>query len=357
MAEPTQHLYHLNFLVRLVQSNFFKKSSLNQIIDIKIKKSLVLLTAITLMLLQACSSDEGVGPSEEEGRWRSLETFKIEWRINDLEMTNLFSAKGQPKGESTMAEASGLAPSISNPGFLWSHNDKGNENLLFLLDKKTGQTVARYRLQGINNRDWEDMEITAGSDANYIFLGDIGDNNRVYPNYVIHRFVEPVFDEAHRGMVIDWTPEDHLEYRYIYPEGKKHDSETLLYDPVFDDLYVVTKRDFNSIIYALPGDLDWTQTQEARYIGEFRFTRAVGGNVSIDGSQVLVKTYDFIMYWKRDLEKPLWKTLQSQPMLAPYNPVEPQGEAISFDLEGRAYYTLSEYSNSITPVLYKYIKN
>lgn len=316
-------------------------------------KKLIYLFLPILFLLQSCSKDDV--QSAEEGRWHSVENFNVDWRINDLEISNIFASPSAAMGESTMVEASGLAPSISNPGFLWSHNDKGNENLLFLLDKSNGQTVARYRLEGITNRDWEDMEISGSPDGkNYIFLGDIGDNNRVYPNYVVHRFIEPVFEESHRGKVIDWTPEDHKQYRYIYPEGQKHDSETLLYDPLYDDLYVVTKRDFNSFIYALPGDLDWTQTQEALPIGNFLFTRAVAGNVSLDGSQLLLKTYEFIMYWERDLSKPLWETFQTKPQLAPYDPGEPQGEAICFDLEGKGYYTLSEYSNSIIPVLYNY---
>lgn len=307
-------------------------------------------------VLLSCNKDDG--DSGEQSRWHNLEQFNVDWRINDLEMTTIFAPSAKALGESTMIEASGLVPSISNPGYLWSHNDKGNENLLFLLDKNSGETVARYRLEGIFNRDWEDIEISRASNGiNYIFLGDIGDNNRVYPNYVIHRFVEPLFKEEHRGKVIDWMPEDHQEYRYIYPEGNKHDSETLLYDPVFDDLYVVTKRDFNSLIYALPGDLDWSETQEALLVGNFLFTRAVAGNVSLDGAQILVKTYDFIMHWERDLSQPLWNTLQTKPHLAPYDPGEPQGEAICFDLDGVNYYTLSEFSNSIIPVLYKYIRN
>lgn len=321
---------------------------------LKIKLAVLLIPAV--LVLQSCNKDdENTG---EQGRWDKLEEFNVEWRINDLEMTSIFAPVAEALGESTMIEASGLVPSISNPGYLWSHNDKGNENLLFLLDKNSGETVARYRLEGIFNRDWEDIEISRGVDGpNYIFLGDIGDNNRVYPSYMIHRFIEPVFEESHRGNVINWTPEDHQEYRYIYPDGQKHDSETLLYDPIYDDLYVVTKRDFNSLIYALPGDLDWSETQEALFVGNFLFTRAVAGNVSLDGSQILLKTYDFIMYWERDISQPLWHTLRAQPMLAPYDPGEPQGEAICFDVDGVNYYTLSEFSNAIIPILYKYTRN
>jgi hypothetical protein len=319
----------------------------------KLHLTVALLFAIA-MLLTACADDDAPAPGNPS-RWDGLEDFNVEWRLNDLASSTAFAPVGEAKGESTMPEASGLAPSISNPGHLWSHNDKNNQNLLFLLDAQTGQTVARYRLEGIRNRDWEDIEIAEGLNGdNYIFLADFGDNNRVYTSYTIHKFIEPIFEEAHRGLVVDWLPEGHTPIEYVYPEGRKHDAEALLYDLFHDDLYIVTKRDFNSIIYALPGDQDWSEVGEALYVGEFRFTRAVGGNVSLKGDKVLLKTYERILYWERKGQAPLWQTLAEEPVLTPYEPVEPQGEAICFDRQGSGYFTLSEFSNSITPVLYYY---
>ena len=321
---------------------------------LELLKYLLLLFAIGIFF-SSCSDDDGTPSEDKDSRWYGLEDFNIEWALNDLVMSSSFSLEGEARGESTMMEASGIAPSILNPGYIWSHNDKGNENLLFLLDEASGKTIVRYRLQGINNRDWEDMEITVDENGNpWIFLADIGDNNRVYPNYTIHKFREPLMEEDHKGRVVNWQPEDYKTYVYTYPEDNKHDSEALLYDLWHDDLYIVTKRDFNSLIYVLSGDEDWSSPGEARLVGNFNFTRAVAGNVSLDGTGVLLKTYERIMYWERSEMEPLWQTFQRKPQLAPYEPVEPQGEAIAFDVEGRGYFTLSEYSNSIIPVLYYY---
>ncbi|MGY6743120.1 MAG: hypothetical protein ACXIUQ_10320 [Cecembia sp.] len=288
--------------------------------------------------------------------WESHEPFELEYSAPlGLTRSDKFPEMADARGESDLIEASGIVISTANQGYLWSHEDRGNSNEIFLLDVATGETVASYELTGIFNRDWEDIEIGPGPEAgiNYIYLGEVGDNNRVYRDYKIYRFKEPVFNEDHRGKKTPINNQDIETITFRYPDGLRHDVETLLLDPWTKDLFLVTKRDFFSIIYVLPYPQDTETPMEAIRVGEFPFTRAVGGNISLDGKEMLIKTNDFIMHWERLEGESMVDMFKKVPKLAPYNPTEPQGEAICFD-HNKGYYTLSEFSNAIVPVLYYY---
>ncbi|WP_291785049.1 hypothetical protein [Cecembia sp.] len=312
-------------------------------------------TLFLVFLLLGCDKgDDGIKPIADF--WESHEPFELEYNLPmGLSRSEKFPEMATSMGESDLIEASGLVISVVNSGYLWTHEDKGNSNEVFLLDAATGETVAAYELTGIPNRDWEDIEIGPGPEAgfNYIYLGEVGDNNRVYRNYKIYRFKEPVFDESQRGSTVSIPNEEIEVITFTYPEGLRHDVETLLLDPWTKDLFLVTKRDFFSIIYVLPYPQNTEAPSQAIRVGEFPFTRAVGGNISLDGKEMLVKTYEFIMHWERNEGETMVDMFMKTPKLAPYNPTEPQGEAICFD-ENKGYYTLSEFSNAIVPVLYYY---
>src|SRR5688500_12977418 len=74
-------------------------------------------------------------------------------------------------------EASGIADSKTNPGFLWVQQDSGNPNDISLLSH-AGNFQKKVNIKTAVNRDWEDMVIANGPVAgtNYIYLADIGDN-------------------------------------------------------------------------------------------------------------------------------------------------------------------------------------
>ncbi len=319
------------------------------------------LWVILFFVLIACSQDDDSAlnlPLEDPYiDWDMHEPFALDFHFSSLELFMGFAEMAEPRGESSLIEASGLVPSVKNPGYLWSHEDKNNSNRIFLLDENTGQTVASYTFPGVLNRDWEDIEIGPGPTEGeiYIYLGEIGDNNAVYGQYRIYRIPEPVFLESHSGQVNNLDIEvDIIEY--VYP-NKNHDAESLLLDPYTRDLFVITKRDALSIIYVLPYPQNTEQTTEAIKVGELFFREATAGNISIDGEHMVVKNYDHIFYWPRVDSLNIVDWFQNKPFRLPYNPSEPQGEAICFDLNSDGYYTLSEFSNEITPVLYYYEKN
>lgn len=228
-----------------------------------------------------------------------------------------------------ISEASGLVASLRFPGSMWTHNDSGSDPEVFLVDS-TGSSQSVIVLQGITNRDFEDI----ARDGNTILVADIGDNRAVRDEVSIISFMEPqsLGNQSVTPIAI---------YRMTYPDGPR-DAETLLVDPITRDWYIITKRESSVRVYRYPYPQNHSQiVMLERVPGVLPMTSVVGGDMSPDGSEILAKTYDDVYYWKRQGGEPLSETLMRPPAKAPYKS-EPQGEAIAFTLRGSGFFTTTE---------------
>jgi hypothetical protein len=266
--------------------------------------------------------------------------------------TDLFG-EGEVRGKLScepLSEASGLAASRVNPGYLWSHNDSEHPAEVYLLDS-TARCVMRVTLKGIENRDWEDMAIGPGPDSttHYIYAGDIGDNDARYEVKSIYRFPEPAYTPGRSDTLL--TPET---LRFVLPDGKR-DIETLMVDPWTRNIYLVSKREENVNLYRLSypqrttgvmtaekvaSKLNFALRGEAKGYNAAYFSQVVGGDISEDGTEVLIKTYSNVYYWKRKPLESIEELLKRTPDILPYTP-ESRGEAIAF-MSTRGFATLSE---------------
>jgi len=245
-------------------------------------------------------------------------------------------------------EISGLACSRVLPGMIYVHNDSGGEAAIYLLDS-LGNNVGKIEFLGTNNRDWDDMAVGPGSDCNsYIYVGEIGDNNAVHEEIVIYRIPEPdAFYPISRTLPQKTTLK--------YPGGSR-DAESLMVDPISGDIFILSKRDSLNTLYRLPVDKFGNSETELEELIKLPITGAVAADISADGSQILVKNYFSVYYWKRKKGETVEQAMSREPIELPYSP-EPQGEAIGFLPSGKAYYTLSEERFDVKPVLYKYSSN
>jgi hypothetical protein len=75
----------------------------------------------------------------------------------------------------------------------------------------------------------------------------------------------------------------------------------------------------------------------------------VAADISDDGNEILLKSYNNVYYWKKESDASLEKTLFEAPQMLPYTPVEPEGESICWNHKN--YLTLSEKDHAI---LYEY---
>ncbi|MBI1183935.1 hypothetical protein GC194_06665 [bacterium] len=292
---------------------------------------------------------------KEADPWDGFAPFTATYNPSQLEKTSSFASQAQVVGPVDYArEASGLAVSKANENAIWTHNDSGNPEFIFLMDKNTGKLKASYRIKGLTNTDWEDIEVGPGpvKGNSYIYLGDIGDNSTSRPEVFVYRFQEPLYADAHAGKTIELAPEVD-KIRMSYPDTKQN-SETLLLDPITLDVYIVSKFGVSSKLYVAKYPQLLSDVNVLEVAGTFPFRVATGGDVSANGCEIFIKTYDNIFYWQCSEKdwQPVWKLLSTTPLEAPYNPVESQGEAIC--VEDGGYYTLSEQKANETQELYFY---
>ncbi len=256
--------------------------------------------------------------------------------------------------DTNLKEISGIVASVKNPGCFWVHNDSGDDARIFLINS-TGKLVATVYLDRIDNRDWEDITIGPGpiDGETYLYIGDIGDNNSGNILKYIYRFKEPVINTQFLSQyaTLERNTIDVITYQYY--DGNR-DAEILMIDPLTKDLYVVTKRETSVYIYALAYPQSTTATflvKKATLTLPFRMTN--GGDISANGTEILIKNLTNVFYWKRADGETIVGALSRKATILPYIE-EPQGEAIAWLRDGTGYVTVSEINNSIKPVLYLY---
>lgn len=293
-------------------------------------------------------------------------------------------------------ELSGIAVSRSQPGVFYVHNDSGDSSRFFAIGGD-GSLKEIFYYKGepslsLGVRDVEDITIGPGPDssADYIYLGDIGDNFARREYITVYRVKEPRLRAGvaasaagaatpaeaavpHAHIVpagVAQPPEaatafvDAAPLYLRYPDGAR-DAETLLADPVDRRLYIVSKREDSVTVYSTPLDFRTGDTVMLTRHTKLLFPGAgtdkwiTAGDVSPKGDQLLVKSLTGVFYWQRSYRtladsskqaEPLWQTMRRQPILEPYQP-EKQGEAIGFSPDAKSFYTVSEGRH---PKLYHY---
>lgn len=244
-----------------------------------------------------------------------------------------------------LEEMSGLAFSKQYPGLFYTHTDSGGEVAVFIMDSK-GNEIGKITLLGVENRDWEDIAVGPGPNGkSYVYVAEIGDNLGVHQNVRILRFPE---QERISGE-ISLSPES---LTFTYPNGAM-DAESIFVDPDMGDLFVVSKRDSKNTLFRLRSNDFGKKDVIAEELIKLPFTSATAADISQDGSRILIKNYFKVYYWDRKKGQSIPETLSQTPKELPYVP-EPQGEAIGFQPDGKAYFTISEKRFNIKPVLYMY---
>jgi len=236
-------------------------------------------------------------------------------------------------------ETSGIADSKLNPGYLWAQEDSDNPTQLYLIGHN-GNVAKKIHIKNVVNRDWEDMAL----EGNEIYIGEIGDNNLVYPFYNFYKFSEPLLS-------VD-TVYNVSNIQFVYPDGS-HDAEAFLVDAGTKDIYIITKRDQPSKIYKLTYPYKSATINTATFVGNLDYTGVVGSAISPDGKEIIVKTYTNLYYYTRKNNEEISEALKKDYSKLGYI-IEPQGEAVAFAINNSGFFTLSEKGFSNVVSLYFY---
>jgi hypothetical protein len=240
-----------------------------------------------------------------------------------------------------LREASGVAASRRNPEILWMHND-GEASHVYAV-KTTGKVAAQVRITE-TVEDVEDVAIGPGpdEDVDYLYLGDIGDNDGKRRDVRVVRFEEPSIEGGAAQPRMNGAVVFHLRY----PDGPQ-DAEALMIDSVTGDLVIATKEDGKTRIFAIRGADLKTSGGGAfmlEMLAEVEVEQVSGGDISRDGRQLVLRSEDRGWLWEREPGETFRETLQKAPSEIPVQGKGQgqNGEAIAFDPSGHSYWTVSE---------------
>ena len=241
-----------------------------------------------------------------------------------------------------IVEASGLVASHVHDDVLWTHNDSGDGSRIYALNT-TGELVGAWVIDDDKAADLEDIAIGEMSGFWWLFLGDIGDNAKARDHVVVSAISERNPSNPEEAVTLLRRLE------LTYPDGP-HDAETLLFDPLTEDLLILTKSTKGATgVYRKAAPHAHATTTTLTKVAEIDFRKAplegffpTAGDVRADGAWVALRNYtDTLWVWPRDPSKPLWEAFEQTPCAYPVLQ-EPQGESLAFDAKDLSLWTLSE---------------
>lgn len=237
-------------------------------------------------------------------------------------------------------ESSGLARSLRQNGWFWTHNDSGDSARLFLLDD-TLKTRAVVNVREARAVDWEDLATFFWQRQPYLLIGDFGNNQLNRSIVQLYLVEEPVVagsdDTIELGVPISRT------ISFQFSDGPKN-CESLGVDVSGGRILLVSKESPTCGVYELPwpvpAEADGTH-QVARRIATLPTSLATGMDISPDGKRMMVVNYLSGFLFERAGSES-WATTLARPPRTLAVPLRRTGEAVCFNADGQRAYLSSE---------------
>ena len=155
-------------------------------------------------------------------------------------------------------EVSGIAASRVHDDVLWAIEDSGNPARLYALSRR-GRILARYRVEGAKNIDWEDLASFDLDGRHYLLVADTGDNGGQRRDFVLHVFEEP-------KTLANGTLKPAWSIRARWADGPR-DCEAVAVDAAAGKVLLLSKKRKPPELFALPLADPHGEWREARRIG------------------------------------------------------------------------------------------
>jgi hypothetical protein len=252
-----------------------------------------------------------------------------------------------------ITESSGIVASSCNANVFWTHNDSGDAAFIYAINSH-GEKLGTWKVKGAKNSDWEDIAAFKDEKGEcFLYVGDIGNNERLKSEFAVYRVREPKVSEADKtsSRKNPRTTEAAEAIRFDYPDFR-HDAETLLVHPRTGDIYVLSKTLTSaSGVYRLPKNYNLTKTNRLEKIADFTVPAfpnglLTGGDISPDGKRVIVcdyfAAYEIALPEKAKSFDEIWR---EKPQIVELGE-RAQGEAVCYSLDGKSIFATSEKRNS-----------
>lgn len=238
-----------------------------------------------------------------------------------------------------LAEVSGMAASRANENLLWVSND-GDSGRVYAI-RTDGKLVAELRLP-VRVLDVEEVTLGPGPEdgADYLYVGDIGDNDSRRFEITVVRVKEPAAGRLEGGLKIEQAE----QFRLAYPDGP-HDAEAMFIDPESQVLYIVTKEPQGGRLYSVPlAALKDRVRSELALVGRVNADSVSGGAISPDGRRIVLRREEHGWLWNRRSGASVAEALQGTPQVVTVRGRRQgkNGEAVAFLSDSKRYLTLSE---------------
>lgn len=249
-------------------------------------------------------------------------------------------------------ESSGLSASECQD-VLWTHNDSGNDALIYAMSTEGGH-LGTWRVDGAQNVDWESVATHRDADGKCsLLLGDIGDNDEVRSEVEIYRVPEPTAsaDTASSNSAAPLSTQPAQTMKFTYPNGS-NDAETLLAHPWTGDIYIVTKKKSGpaGVFRIAPvfggGSVIASEKVADVSIPSTPEGHVTGGSISPDGRRVMLCDleggYELVLPDGVADPDAVWQ----QDALTVDLGDRKQGEGVSYGRDGLSLFASSEKKNS-----------
>jgi hypothetical protein len=191
-----------------------------------------------------------------------------------------------------ISETSGIE--IINDSIFVTHNDSGNDPVLFFINKK-GELKSNFKLKKTINSDWEDI---AFDGKEFIYIADLGNNLNNRTNLMIHRF--SIKDSSETTMKIKY-----LDQKFPMRETNRNfDSEAMIL--LNENLYTFTKA--NSTPYTglckmykinLTDSIQELNPMDSMVLGDEGYWKnsVTSADISDDKTKLALLTYKYLYFF------------------------------------------------------------
>ncbi len=276
------------------------------------------------------SKRSGSKPPEASLRLLPLNLDQIDSGQSPPQPGNPSSLKSSGRlSDPKIEEASDLLRSPKHAGVFWTISDSGNPPHLYALDAK-GTVLARYRVTGAVNLDWEAL---AADDDGNLYIADVGNNFGLLPVRSIYQVREPdplseSKDPAERESLKDLPVARRIDF--TYPKTQ-FDCEAASF--LGGKLYLVSKTAKTvTELYEVPLAGDGDQPVKLIKVTDLPGVQTItGAALSPDGKRLALTNYNTVAVYDLPSAGSIADLSQQVPLTIPFK--APAIEAINWDAD------------------------